>query len=74
MGIAMCFSWEIFLKVFSWFWAIWRALRNLDDHVLRGEREQLTQGNQVENIAWQNMDLPTFRYSTDCAWAVFGII
>ena len=21
-----------------WFWAIWRALRNLDDHVLRGEQ------------------------------------
>ena len=38
MGIAMCFLWEIvFLKFF--FLGIWRALRKLDDYVLRGEDE-----------------------------------
>ena len=37
MGIALCFVGNFFESV--WFWGIWRALRNLDASVLRGERD-----------------------------------
>ena len=36
LGIAIRFWWQKLLKVFR-FWAIWRALREFDDHALRGK-------------------------------------
>ena len=40
--ISMCF-WGKFFYSF-WFWAIWRALRNLDDYMLCGELEHGLRG------------------------------
>ena len=47
MGIALCFVGNLFESV--WFWAIWRALRNLDASVLRGERDHFIHAHPLDN-------------------------
>ena len=48
MGIVLCFVGNFFESV--WFWAIWRALRNLDASVLRGERYHFIYAHPLDNF------------------------
>ena len=43
VGMAMFFGGIFFWSL--WFGAIWRALKNTNDNVLRGEREQFKYAN-----------------------------
>ena len=43
-----CVLWEIFFES-VWFWAIWRALRNLDASVLHGERDHFIYAHPLDN-------------------------
>ena len=47
MGIALCFVGNFFESV--WFWAIWRALRNIDASMLRGKRDHYIHAHPLDN-------------------------
>ena len=42
-------SWALRFFESVWFWAIWRALRNLDAFVLRGERDHFIYAHPLDN-------------------------